>query len=74
MFWIFGPNLPLNPTTDQLTEHVREMQEAQALWKAFTVFAGELVADLHAPSWACCLEICLRTFEDEKQLRSHAHL
>ena len=37
-------------------------------------FCRFLAAELHAPSWACCLEICLRTFEEEKQLRLHAHL
>ena len=69
-----GPNLPHNPTTDQLTELVREMQETQTLGKAFSAFAEQVAAELHAPSWACCLEICLRTFEDEKKLRLHAHL
>ena len=69
-----GPNLPQDLTIDQLTEHVREMQQAQTLWTAFLAFAERLAADLHAPSWACCFEICFRTFEDVKQLRLHAHL
>ena len=69
-----GPDLQQDLTTDQLTEHVREMQETQTLWKAFLAFAEQLAVELHAPSWACCLEICLRTFEEEKQLRLHAHL
>lgn len=68
------PNLPQDLTTDQLTEHVREMLEAQTLWKAFLAFAEELAAELHAPHWACCLEICLKTFQEQKQLRLHCHL
>ena len=68
------PNLPPSPTTDHLTQHVKALQAAQTLWKAFSAFGEQLAADLHAPSWACCLEICLRTFEEEKQLRLHAHL
>ena len=69
-----GPNLPQDPTIGQLTEHVSEMQQAQTLWTAFSAFAEQLAADLHAPSWACCFEICLRTFEEEKYVRLHAHL
>ena len=68
------PNLPLGLTTDQLTEHVRQMQEAVTLWNAFLAFAEGLAAELHAPSWACCLEICLKTFQEQKQLRLHLHL
>ena len=67
-------NLPPKLTTDQLTELVREMQEAQTLWCAFSAFHAFLAAELHGSSWACCLEISLRTFEEEKQLRLHAHL
>ena len=68
------PDLPQDLTTEQLTDHVKEMLEAQTLWKAFLVFAEKLAADLHAPSWACCLEICLKTFQEDKQLRLHLHL
>ena len=50
------------------------MQEAQTLWEALSAFAEQLGAELHIRSWACCLEICLRTFEEEMQLRLHAHL
>ena len=69
-----GPNLPQDPATDQLTQHVREMLEAQTLWKAFLAFAEPLAAELHAPFWACCMEICLKTFQEQKQLRLHLHL
>ena len=69
-----GPNLPPNPTIGELAFHVKEMQRAQTLWKAFSEFAEQLAADLHAPNWACCFEICTRTFEEEKQLRLHGHL
>ena len=50
------------------------MQEDQTLWEALSAFAEQLGAELHIRSWACCLEICLRTFEEEMQLRLHAHL
>ena len=68
------PNLPPTFSAVQLTEHVRQMPEAQTLWKAFLEFADALAAQLHAPLWACCLEICLKTFEEQKQLRLHIHL
>ena len=69
-----GENLPPNPSSEQLTEYVKDMPEAQGIWKDFLEFAAQLAEDVHAPVWACCLEICLRTFEMEKQLRLHAHL
>ena len=68
------PDLPQNLTALELTEHVREKPEAQTLWRDFSKFAEALAADLHAPSWACCLEICLKTFEEQKQVRLHLHL
>ena len=69
-----GPDLPPNPTTGQLTAYVQGLPEAEALWTAFSSYAHDLAADLHAPSYACCLEICLKTFEQEKLLRLHAHV
>ena len=60
--------------SDQLTEYVRESEQAQSVWQTFLTFAEKLAADLHAPSWACCLEICLKTFEEQQQIRVHLHL
>ena len=57
-----------------LTEYVRETQEAHDLWEAFLAFAQELSVDLHAPLWACCVEICLKTFQEQHQVRLHIHL
>ena len=68
------PDLPQDLTTEQLTEHVREMLGAHSLWKLFLAFAEDLVKELHAPSWACCCEICLKTFQEQQQLRLHFHL
>ena len=72
---------PLDPTVvgadatpDQLSEHVRQMAEVQVLWKLFLAFSDKLATDLHVPNWACCLEICLKTYEEKKELRLHAHL
>ena len=67
-----GPDLPLNPTTSQLTAYVRALPEAKALWTAFSLYGRDLAVDLHAPAYACCLEICMKTFEQEKVLRLHA--
>ena len=69
-----GPDLPPNPTTGQLTAYVQALPEAEALWTAFSSYACDLAADLHAPAYACCLEICVKTFEQEKLLRLHAHV
>ena len=69
---------PLDPnvvgadaTPDQLSEHVRQMAEVQLLWKHFLAFSDKLATDLHVPNWACCLEICLRTYAEKKELRLH---
>ena len=69
-----GPNLPLDPTPEELSEHVREMAQGQTLWSALKSFVEGLASELHAPAWACSLEICLRSFEEEKVLRVHAHV
>ena len=61
-------------TPDELSEHARQLPEVQQLWKDFGAFVERLCADLHAPNWACCLEICLVTFDQEQRLRIHAHL
>ena len=68
------PNLPREPTTHELTQLVREMEPAQTLWASFLGFSESLAAELDAPIWAACQEICLKTFEDQKQLRLHHHL
>ena len=60
--------------SDQLTVYVRESEQAQSVWQTFLTFAENLAADLHAPSWASCLEICLKTFEEQQQVRVHLHL
>ena len=67
------PNLH-HLTTDALTEHVRESPEAKALWKEFKGYAESLEKELHATAWACCLEICLKTWQEQKELRVHLHL
>ena len=69
-----GPNVPPNPTHAQLTEHVKEMPEAQEQCGAsFKAFAELLAADVRAV-YCCCLEICLKTFEEQKELRLHGYL
>ena len=40
-------NLPQYFDVVQLTEHLREMQEAQSLWQEFLSFSEQLAADLH---------------------------
>ena len=73
VFLELDQNLGRNLTVVKLTEHVREKPEAQTLRNAFLEFAEALAAQLHAPSLACCLEICLWTFDEQKQLRMHLH-
>ena len=66
--------LAADPSADQLSEHVRKMADVQLLWRHFLAFTETVAADLHVPNWACCLEICLTTYQEEKELRLHAHL
>ena len=60
--------------SDQLTEYVRESEQAQSVWKTFLSFAEQLASDLHASAWAACLEIGLKTLEEQQQVRVHLHL
>ena len=72
--------LPLSDTTPrdaappQLSAHVAAMPEAETLWKAFREFTEQLASELQTPLFACCLELCMKTWEDEKLLRVHSHL
>ena len=66
--------LPEDVLCQELTMAVREMPEAQGLWAEFLAFAETLAKDLQATSWACCQEICLQTWEEQRQLRLHFHL
>lgn len=69
-----GPNVPPNPTNAQLTEHVKQLPEAQILGARFKAFCEHLAGGLHVPVYCCCLEICLKTYVEQKQLRLHGHL
>ena len=68
------PNLPLDPTPEELSSFVERMQEAEDIWKALQDHSKGLAVKLHATHWACSLEICLKTFEEERVTRLHAHV
>ena len=69
-----GTDLPSPLTDNQLTEHVRELPEAQALWQDSLTFAETLSTLFRAQSWCACLEICLKTFREQQELRVHLHV
>ena len=59
---------------EQMVEHLRTMSCVLNLWQDFTAFSEDLADKLHAPFWACCLEICSKTWQKEQMLRLHGHL
>ena len=50
------------------------LQQAKLLWIALKAFVSGLATQLHVPQWVCCLDTCLKTFKEEKQLHVHAHV
>ena len=69
-----GPQLPRRPTPEVLTEYVQGLDGVDQLCSALKDFGKAVAEHLRAQSWACCMELCLRTFEDERVLRLHAHV
>ena len=67
-------NLPLDPTPNELSSYVEKTDQARNIWTAFKKHSEHLAKKLHATYWTCCLEICLRTFQEENEVRLHAHL
>ena len=69
-----GPSAPGDMTPDALTEFVKGLPGTQSICDAFHAYAQQVTADLFASVWACSMEICLRTYEEEKVIRLHGHL
>ena len=65
---------PWSASDAELAAHVSAMKESRTLWTAFREFSERLASDLYAPLFACCLELCMHTWQDEKLLRLHGHL
>ena len=57
-----------------LVLRVRESRLAQRLWSEFYQLADQLVRIMRVTHWTACMEICTKTWTEERQVRLHAHL
>ena len=65
---------PRDATDVEITAHVSAMAETAKLWTAFRDFSQRLKSELDVTYMACCVELCMQTWHDEKVLRLHGHL
>ena len=67
-------DLSPSPDLDTLGEQLREVPDVLKLWERVRKEAARWEAKLGAADYTLCLELCTKTWQEEKTLRLHCHL
>ena len=67
-------DLSPSPDLDTLVEQLREVPDVLKLWARVRKEAARWEARLGAADYTLCLELCTKTWQEEKTVRLHCHL